>query len=110
MRMAIGAAAIANNIDALIKIEPLKEAYSAEIKAGIIESQKRVRAMIDTSPLRLIMPRERWRAVIAYTILVRGLEFILLHEIGHILRGHIALSRKFLDEDWRRQIVEFSRG
>ena len=61
----------------------------------------------ELSPFAHLLPREPWRIVLAHSILARSLDYLLTHEIGHVLRGHLDYCLRWMKEP---SIAEASRG
>jgi hypothetical protein len=106
IRIILYSVALADKIEILFTPETLRDEYYQHIMTSVIRAQDWVMNAMRHSLLSLAMPRERWRTLLAYTIAARGLDFILAHEAGHILRGHLALSKKDKQRDWQLQVVE----
>ncbi len=60
----------------------------------------------EVSPFAHLLPKEPWRIVLAHSILGRSLDYLLAHELGHVLRGHLDYCLRWMTEP---SIVEASR-
>jgi hypothetical protein len=47
------------------------------------------------SPFSHILPKEPWRIILAHSIACRSLDFVLYHEVHHILAGHLEFIRRW---------------
>ena len=43
----------------------------------------------EASPFAHLLPEEPWRIVLAHSIMGRSLDYLLGHELGHVMRGHL---------------------
>jgi hypothetical protein len=60
-------------------------AYTSEF----LQSQEPVLQALAASAFRHLLPPEPWRMLLAYEIFSKALEFALLHEFAHAVRGHL---------------------
>nr|WP_315428131.1 hypothetical protein [uncultured Albidiferax sp.] len=57
--------------------------------ASVYESQAPLLQALNASPFKVLLPEENWRRLLAFELFSKAIEFALLHELGHVTRGHL---------------------
>jgi hypothetical protein len=98
--------AIARTINTLIPLDLDLDKYPSSIRAEIHDGQERMLKMFRFGMFDPLLPPQRWRQVLTYTLTYKTLEWIMAHEAEHIMRGHIEMPRKLRQAPWIAQLTE----
>jgi hypothetical protein len=62
--------------------------------ASVYESQAPLLQALKASAFEFLLPRDGWRRLLAYELFSKAVEFAILHEFGHAIRGHLEFLTK----------------
>ncbi len=63
--------------------------------AEVYNAQAPLLQALEVSAFRHLLPQDNWRRLLAYEVFAKAIEFALLHEFGHAIRGHLEFLTKY---------------
>ncbi|CAL80027.1 hypothetical protein BRADO6399 [Bradyrhizobium sp. ORS 278] len=98
--------AVARTIETLFPLAINLGHYDPSVRATVNEGHERTLEMLRFGIFGPILPQERWRQVLIYTLMYKALEWILVHETTHIVWGHYEMPDALRSSDWVAQLIE----
>ncbi|UWU68199.1 hypothetical protein [Bradyrhizobium sp. NC92] len=98
--------AVARTIDGLIPIDIDLDRYPSSARGKIEDGHKRILKMLRFGIFGPVLPPQKWRQILIYTLMYKSLEWTLVHESAHIMRGHLEMPNKLRNAPWVSQLIE----
>lgn len=100
------ATAVARCIERFFPIGFDLDKYPSRLRDEIRSCQHQKLNMLRYGIFKPLLSMESWRQIIAYTITIKTLEWMLTHETAHIMSGHVEITEELRGAPWASQIIE----